>query len=554
MSLRSALVRRWLGLPPARFRTEESTEWVAVADGTRLATTRVCGRGEGAGHTRVLIRTPEPAPAMLLAALPIARLLAEQGHDVFVQECRGRGDSEGRFAPFENEAADGADAIDWVVRQPGPAERLALLGIGYGAHAAWAALARARQPVDALVACFGSRDPHAQLMRGGALQLEYSLAYALGLGESASEPLASLDLARAARHRPLREADRVALRRCDAWREWVDHPERDATWQEMAVALPPRLPATLLVAGWHHPALAAQLEDHAALVSRSDATRLELVIGPWGVGPTSRDPRRSESDPIAGALRAASAFLAPGGGRAAAPVRIFVGDRERWRDASSWPPPNVTLETFHLHSTGRANSADGDGRLAAAPADGEPPDHYVYDPADPVPSAGGARIGAFGRVDQSTVESRGDVLCYTSDPLERDLEILGSARATLFVGSDAPDTDFTAKLVEVDASGTPRNLCDGIVRCRRREQAASWLSPDRIERVPVELCAAAHRVRAGHRLRLEVSSSSFPRFDAHGNTRDEPARLAPGAGRSARQTLHHDGDHPSKLELPVAPF
>jgi putative CocE/NonD family hydrolase len=507
----------------------------------------------------VLWRTAQPlltAPERLLM-----RLVSGQGYAVVAQSCRGRGDSEGRFTPFADEARDGAEVVDWVERQPWFDGRLALAGFGYAGFAAWAACSRAKRPVDALVVGLAARDPHRWLYAGGALQLELALWLGVGIGERLPLQGRQLDLARAVRFRPLREADRVASRQTDWFRAWVDHPERDAFWEPLTPALPPKPPPTLLIAGCHHPALGAQLRDHAALCElarSSGAPDPELLLGPWGAAALSRRERARRGARIGGALRPALDFLdrrlrdAP---RTGAPVRVYVRGADAWREAPSWPPPDAQQTTYHLRSGGGANGLDGDGRLRAEPASDDPPDRFVYDPADAVPSLGGAAlVSPAGPLDQRAVECRGDVLCYTSDPLAADLEIAGPARVVLFAASDAPDTDFTAKLVEVAEDGAAFGLCDGIVRCRRRdERERKWLEPGRVERLEIELWATSCRVRAGRALRLEISSSSFPRFDRNANTRQEPAAADETRLAAARQTVYHDRERASRLVLWTLP-
>jgi len=551
------LARRWLGLPRARVRTESSLQWVTLSDGTRLATLVVRPAGpQRSAVPAVLVRSADPADAA--GSRTLAHLVAERGYAVVVQSCRGRGHSEGRFQPFVDEACDGAQAIDWVVEQPWSDGRLALAGTGYAGYAAWAACARARSQVSALAVGFAGRDPYAWLHSGGALQLELALLFGVGIGESSAVAARRLDLARSVRFRPLREADRVALRRTDWFRDWVDHPERDAFWQSLCPALPAPPPPTLMIAGWYHPALGAQLRDHADVASaarESGAAAPELVVGPWGATPLTRRERSRATRRVATGLRAALAFLdrhlhdAPGG---ATPVRAYVRGANTWREAPAWPLPKAETRSYYLHT----GSGD-DGHLSAQPPDAnELPDVFVYDPADAVPSCGGVALdGHSGPVDQREVERRGDVLCYTGDPLPTDLEIAGPVRVELFADSDAPDTDFTAKLVEVATDGVARNLCDGIARCRSGNGCErDGLESERIERVEIDLWATGCRVRAGGCLRVELSSSNFPRFDRNPNTRIEPARADESDLAPARQTIYHDAQRPSRLVLQTLPY
>jgi putative CocE/NonD family hydrolase len=557
VSIGLRLARRWLALPPARFASASSTEWVPLSDGTRLATTivRPVGTAGTAPESAVLVRTPHPADGR---ALSLARIVAENGHVVVLQECRGRHRSEGRFEAFRDEVRDGAEAIAWLRAQAWFGGRLGLAGIGYAGHAAWAALSAAPDVVDALVVGFAARDPYAWLHAGGALQLE--LALALAAITSGDAP-GGIDLVRAAQHRPVREADRVALRHSDAFRSWVDHPSRDAWWRALEPTLPERPPAALLVAGWDHPALGAQLSDYAVLAAapgrRADP---ELLVGPWSAAPV-RVGRRRPENPLGAGLRALLAFLDRRLGRAegrSAPVRVYVRGAGRWREAAAWPPPGAELARWYLHGPEREDGGPEGGALRPAPPSADAaPDHYVYDPASATPAAGGARLAAAaGPADQGGVEARADVLCFTSDPLASDLEVTGPVRVVLFAASDAPDTDFAARLTVVDASGGSTGLCEGIARMRWREggEAAAWLEAGRCERVEIDLWATGHRLRAGERMRLQISSAIFPRFDRNANARIEPARAEDEDGGPARQTVFHDAERASHLLVPTVPI
>jgi putative CocE/NonD family hydrolase len=561
-----SLVRRWLDLPPPRVRCEASTEWVGLEDGTRLATLVVRPVStQVVPASAVLVRSADVVRGASWPALA-AQLLAEQGHVVVVQECRGRNDSEGRFRPFADEAADGAGTIEWIAKQPWFEGTLSLVGFGYAGYAAWAALSRATLPVRALVVGFAGRNPYDWLHAGGAFQLESGLAFGVGLGDSVPVAPRALDLARATRFRPVREADRVAHRRTDWFRDWVDHPEPGEFWNDITPPLPDEPPPSLLVGGLHHPALGAQLRDHAdlcRLARRNRAPEPELLVGPWAGIRLPRRERPRGAGRLATALGAVVEFLGrralgASGASAPAPVRVFVRGTQRWRDAAGWPVPAGQTRTWYLRSDGRANDEGGGLSPESPPAD-EPADHFVYDPADPVPTLGGAAQSSAGPVDQRGVESRGDVLCYTSAPLPEDLVLLGPARVELFAASDAPRTDFTAKLVEVSSDGAAVGLCDGIVRRGgsvepRGDSGALGFEPGFVERLEIDLWAVSCRVRAGGRLRVEISSSNFPRFDRNPNTWEGPADLAGGIARIARQTVLHDAAHPSSLRLPVLPF
>jgi len=553
LSLSGRLLRRRLRLPPAAARVVTSRCAVAADDGARLDTQILRPLEAGRRRGCVLVRAERP-PESGGPALLLARFLAEDGATVVWQSCRGRGRSEGDFRPFADEVRDGGAAIRWITGQPWFDGRLSLFGLGYSAHTAWAALAAAPHAVDALAAGFGARDPHAWLHPGGGLHVEVALALSASLHAREGADVGSLDLARAGRFLPLRESDRVAWREIPAFREWIRHPdpEADAYWADRTPPLPERPPAVLQIAGWYEPANGAALADHRRLAERAAAAGSAapaLCVGPWAAVELPRSERARDAATLAHIARATLRFLARGGGdpapRAAA-VRVHVLGAG-WRELGSWPPERAETRSLHLRGGGGAQSADGDGRLDAAPAPAdEPADVFVSDPADPVPSRGGIALAAApGPAAQTDVEGRGDVLCFTGEPLAQPLELAGPVRATLHVATSAESADFTAKLLRVDAVGVARWLAEGVAVCAGDGGAA--------QRVVIDLGSAAARVGAGERLRLMVASSSLPRFARSAQTAKPRADAGPGEGRAARQTLFHDAARPSLLELCVLP-
>jgi putative CocE/NonD family hydrolase len=240
------------------------------------------------------------------------------------------------------------------------------------------------------------------------------------------------------------------------------------------------------------------------------------------------------------------------------PVKIFVMGDNTWRHEDEWPLRQARYTRFHLHSGGRANSLNGDGVLNTVPPEGEPPDEFLYHPADPVRTQGGGNCCdhdhlAPGIYDQRAIENRPDVLVYSTEPLETEIEVTGPVTAELYVSSSAVDTDFTAKLVDVGCDGFARNLADGILRLRYLNsfERPQFLVPGERYRITIDLWATSNLFLKGHRIRLEVSSSNFPRYDRNLNTGDD---LLTGTRMvSARQTVYHDRDHPSAVILPVVP-
>ena len=235
-------------------------------------------------------------------------------------------------------------------------------------------------------------------------------------------------------------------------------------------------------------------------------------------------------------------------------MKIFVMGENVWRDENEWPLARTRYTPYYFHSQGGANSAAGDGTLSQAVPGEETADTYVYDPADPVPTRGGnTLIIPIGVQDQRNVETRQDVLVYTGEPLSEPLEVTGPIVVSLFAATNAPDTDFTAKLVDVRPDGYARNLADGIVRGRYRASRTfpTPLQPGVVTEFPIDLWATSHVFLPRHRIRVEISSSNFPRFDRNLNTGEDQATGS--QFQPASQTIFHDSRYPSHILLPVIP-
>jgi hypothetical protein len=227
-----------------------------------------------------------------------------------------------------------------------------------------------------------------------------------------------------------------------------------------------------------------------------------------------------------------------------------------WRGENEWPLLRTHYTDYYLHSAGHANTRGGDGALSVEPPKAaETLDHFSYDPMHPVPTLGGNNLGLnLGAYNQAKLEDREDVLCYTAPVLEQDVEVTGPVTAALYASSDAQDTDFTVKLVDVYPDGKAVNIQDGIVRARYRHndpEHPTPLAPGAVEEYQIDLWATSNLFKTGHRIRVEVGSSNFPRFNRNLNT-GEPV---PGATRTAvaKQSIAHDPEHPSHITLPIIP-
>jgi uncharacterized protein len=532
-------------------------------------------------------------PLLVNFCLDVQRAV-QAGYAIVVQDTRGRYASEGEFNPFFDEATDGADTIAWAATQPWSTGAVGMAGGSYFGATQWLAATQGPPALRAL-APFVTTDQYYEswAYQGGAFQLGFNLHWtlsSLALGEllrrmdtgaAGLEQFAALVAAVDAddelyRLLPLRQLPELGDL-APYYEDWLAHPSYDEFWRAFA----PRerygsvtVPA-LNMGGWYDLFLKGTLANYSGMkrYGGTEASRglQRLVIGPWAHGPLAGwFPERSyglmagtDAYDITGLQLRWFDLLLKGednGVEDEKPVRLFVMGGGGWREEDDWPLPDTDYVDYFLQSGGLANTAAGDGSLSTDPPADEADDVYLYDPRDPVPTTGGATflpggsIGAnSGPRDQREVEQRHDVLCYTSGPLEAPLEVVGPVELVVHLSSSAPDTDVTAKLVDVWPSGRAENLADGILRARYRDSLSepAPLQPGEVYELRVDLVATANLFAAGHRIRLEVSSSNFPRFDRNTNTGGSIADEGLEDIRQAVNRVHHTRGYPSRLVLPV---
>jgi putative CocE/NonD family hydrolase len=563
---------------------------VAMRDGTELATD-VYRPDSDERYPVLLQRTPysKDAPALFAGWLNVMRTV-QSGYVLVVQDTRGRFLSQGEFVPFDTEGADGADAIAWAAAQQWSTGAVGMVGGSYLGGAQWLAAAEAPAALRAIAPAVASDQFYdGWTYQGGALQLGFVLYWALGsLGTAElvrrSEPNLHQDLERLVdaiespdqlfRRLPTADVEELA-QIAPYYREWLSHPSYDSYWAATATREAQRrvtVPA-LNIGGWYDLFLAGTIANYLGMkvnganeISRSGQ---RLVIGPWAHGTaTGWFPEQSygtfagaESSDLTGVQLAwFDSHLKGLDTLSEHPVRLFIMGANIWRDEPDWPLPDTEYIDYFLHSEGAANTSSGDGTLSNKPPSEEPADRYVYDPQNPVPTVGGATflpglfIGAnAGPRDQRSVESRDDVLCFTSDALPEPVEVTGPVELVLYVSSSAVDTDFTGKLIDVYPDGRAENLCEGIQRVRYRDSLSHpvLMEPGNVYEIRVDLVATANVFASNHRIRLEVSSSNFPRFDRNSNTGGVIAEEPAQAYRAATNQIHHNAEHPSRLVLPV---
>ena len=353
----------------------------------------------------------------------------------------------------------------------------------------------------------------------------------------------------------------------------MQHETEDAYWRAVKVKdhFAEMGVKALHGGGWHDLFLKGSIDNYRGLREKAATPEARdgqrLLLGPWCHGPTSDEGKIGDVvfgkdavlDMDATALRWFAYALKGEANEYAtgAPVRLFVMGENRWRDEKEFPLARERSTRYYLRSAKAPNTAAGDGTLATEAPRTEPPAGFEYDPANPVRTIGGrlccGSAAPPGPFDQRPNDSRSDVLVFSTPPLSRDVEVTGYVRLELFASSSAVDTDFTALLADVDDTGYARFLTDGIVRARYRTGTdhADLIEPGRVYKYDIDLWATSNLFKAGHRIRLYVSSSNFPRFSRNLNT-GEPTL---GATRmvKARQVVLHDALHPSALVLPVIP-
>jgi putative CocE/NonD family hydrolase len=356
--------------------------------------------------------------------------------------------------------------------------------------------------------------------------------------------------------------------------DWLDHPSYDSYWKQWSIEenyQNIQVPS-LTIAAWYDIFQGGSIRNYLGLKAHAgneDARRqqhLLVAIGGhsgWGrtVGAVDFGPDAPFDENEITLEWYEYLFLGKQNRFATdKPVTIFVMGKNEWRNEAAWPLERAKPTRYLLHSSGNANGASGSGLLYTGAAEfrSEGPDNYVYDPANPVPTVGGPLCCdvvhlAPGPRDQRQVEARSDVLVYSAGPLQEDVEVTGPITLDLFATSSAVDTDFTGKLVDVAPDGTAINLTEGILRARYRESMStpSPIVPGQVYEYKIDLWSTSNVFLKGHKIRLEVSSSNFPRFDRNLNT-GNPASTSSTMVK-ATNTILHDAAHPSALILPVVP-
>ena len=550
--------------------------------------------------------TPERVPVLLQRtpynkAIPGARgpaldviRAASHGFAVVTQDSRGRFTSEGEFCPFVDDIDDGYDTVEWCASQPWSSGKVGMFGRSYVGATVWLAAVSRPPSLAAIMPGETASDYYeGWTYQGGAFAWGFAVSWTLAqlalsnLGkisssisvppDTADKLIAALDgLEETFQFLPTKDFPHLKGGLAPYFYDWIAHSSADEYWKRIRIedhysqmAIP-----AFHVGGWRDIFLKGTLRNFQGMKEQgpTDTVRngQKLVVGPWHHATPGPD---QSGQAYYGLLAGDQSIDLHGlhfkwydywlkgidnGIMDEPPVRIFVMGDNVWRYEQEWPLARTQYVDYYCHSGGKANTLNGDGSLSPDPPGSEPPDVFLYDPRSPVPSRGGGTCcsPAFtpgGAFDQRDIEARSDVLVYTSPVLEHDLEVTGPVTVTLYASSSAPDTDFTAKLVDVTPCGCSWNLTDGIIRARYRESLseAKLIEPGEVYQYTIDLIATSNVFKAGHRIRVDVSSSNFPRFDRNPNTGGEPSEEK--ELRPAIQTILHNDQYPSHITLPVIP-
>jgi uncharacterized protein len=509
---------------------------------------------------------------------------ALHGYVVIIQDVRGRYSSEGEWYPFLNESNDGYDTVEWAAQLPYSNGKVGMFGGSYvGATQMLAAITHPPHLAGICPEVTASNYHENWTYQGGAFEQWFNESWTSGLAQdtlnrkvqhstNALNGIWKLPLSEYQLFVPgVSQADSTASL-APYFLDWLGHPNYDDYWKRWSIEehFPDIQVPSLTIAAWYDIFLGGSLRNYMGMRDRAgnEAARrgqrlLVLIGGHAGSGRKIGEVDFGE----AASLEVDDIILpwydylfknAQNEFSTGKPIKIFVMGTNEWRSEDEWPLARAVNSKYFLHSGGKANSLHGDGTMSTAASRAETPDQYVYDPAHPVPTIGGPlccdeKHLPPGPRDQRPAEARNDVLVYSTPALANDLEVTGPITLELYASSSAVDTDFTGKVVDVWPNGFAQNVAEGIIRARYRDSQdqPKLINPGQIYQFKIDLWATSNVFRKGHILRLELSSSNFPRFDRNLNTGLEGNRAQ--EFNSATNMIYHDDKHPSTLILPIVP-
>jgi putative CocE/NonD family hydrolase len=488
-----------------------------------------------------------------------AKRYATYGYNVVMMDVRGRYLSkEAPYYAYRHEADDGYDTDEWIVKQPWSNGKIGTLGGSYLGYTQVSQATRQNPHLVSMAADVTSTAIHqGWTYVDGAFHLGFALPW--GAGTIHGNSGQNVDAVKYD-HLPVIEADATMGAPTPHYRDWLRHPlQNDPYWKNISFESE----------AWKikSPMLRGALDDQINIVKAGNPHK-RIIIGPWthskylgrrdGGGSVDFGPEANvDASKIFQAWHDHWLLGVDNGVDKAPPVTIFVMGENQWRNENEWPLARTQYTKYYLHSDGKANSATGTGTLSTQAPKQESSDKYVYDPADPVKTLGGnvccSSVPA-GTHDHREIEKRSDVLVYTTPVLTEAVEVTGPIKAKLYAATSAKDTDWIVRLIDVHPDGMAQNIQDGILRARYRagnDKPATLLEPAKVYGYDIDMWATSNVFLPGHRIRVEITSSNFPRFDRNLNTGEDPATGT--RMEKASQTIHHDAKYPSHVVLPIIP-
>ena len=543
---------------------------VSMRDGVDLSTDFYLPKSEGPFPT-LLVRTIYDNQRLDL--VDWAGRFVEAGYAVVMQDCRGRFDSDGAWEPYVHEAEDGYDTQEWIGAQPWCDGNIGTFGISYVGFTQTLPATLGSRFLKAIAPTASQQDNFGHFYIDGALQLHVAMNFLNMAGRTMQTTTRNtMNHEEYYRRLPLVSAldDFVDL---PFYREVIRHYTFDDFWKSYSLRYryeDAAVPA-YFITGWYDNLVHEGFKQYQAWKTKPkspDVRRLtRLLVGGW----SHSNLGTSEQFGTIGFGQGAGLDIVDeqvrwydrrlkgieNGIDDEPPILLFTMGSNEWQSLSDWPPANAEYTSYFLHGRGGSNSLSGTGALSTEPPQDEPPDRYSYDPEDPAPTLGGQIMAIQNTVsgpwDRRPVERRDDVLVYTATPLERDVEVTGPIELTLYASSSAADTDFTGTLVDVHPDGNAIIICEGLLRARFRDsiEEPTPIEPGKVYEFRVDMWETSNVFKAGHCIRLEVSSSNFPRFDRNLNTGNRPGMDT--EMRVAYQTIYHDSERRSHLTLPIIP-
>jgi putative CocE/NonD family hydrolase len=566
--------------PPAYTEIRYRMFQVAMPDGVKLSVAVWRPDVENEKFPTILVATPYNKLAD--RHINDGDYYSRRGYAYVAYDLRGRYDSEGTaylYGPKDGEDLDVMQS--WVGSQPWSSGKIGMYGGSYLGFIQWEGALHQNKNLTALIPEVSPDDHYDNVFPSGAFQLSNSLNFLwFCCGSRTNVPTTVMNWERWYKHLPLKDmADYAGIQNTKLWNDLITHTERDSYWPGVGDRIAPgkngpgkynqiKVP-TYNISGWYDQVSQATINNYLGMTQYGPEElrgKHKLLMGPWVHGGLFRTTQGELTFP---------AQAAPNGQQwrqrwfdlqlkgipndfdKQPPVTIYVMGADKWRHECEWPLKRAQYTKYYLRSGGRANSLLGDGTLGTTPPSGnERNDSFTYDPNNPVPTLGGniaSHPSIVGPYDQTSIELRSDVLVYTTAPLTEDIEVTGPIILKLFASTDRRDTDFTGKIVDVAPNGYAKILLEGVIRGRYNKtfKQQNLLTPNQIYEFYVDLWSTSNQFRKGHRIRIEVSSSNFPKYDRNPNTGNrfgEDAEMV-----IAKQKVFHDKAHPSHVILPIIP-